>query len=332
MIDSALCGVVGEAACGSSELVVEVDAGGEAEQPAADAGAQVVQGACAVLFEAEQVFQCPEDAFDALPDRRQAQGARAFGFVRSAGADDRDPERLGVVGELAAGVPLVGHDRVTATGEARQQVFAGDLAFFAVGADEHRRAWRAVRAAGQVQSEAPKPARVAAAVAVPGSVRELAAPGGVDAAAGLDRCRVDKHDRVVRAGRASGEDTQEPIKGVSECGSALVQTALRRQVREELAELAACCTQEAPVGRLVDDHLCHAERQHLGVREPPLGVLRRVGKEIIRRAEHTYQQQLEVGVHNSALPVDVTVSNADFELFVTDPSSPTATYVAESII
>ena len=35
---SALCGVWREGAAGSAELVVEVDAGGEAEQSAADAG------------------------------------------------------------------------------------------------------------------------------------------------------------------------------------------------------------------------------------------------------------------------------------------------------
>ena len=73
MIDSALGGVVGEGAAGSAELVVEVDAGGEAEQSAADPGAQVVERAGAVSFEAELVFQCPEDALDALPDGREAR-------------------------------------------------------------------------------------------------------------------------------------------------------------------------------------------------------------------------------------------------------------------
>jgi hypothetical protein len=48
MIDPALWGVGREASAWSSELVVEVDAGGEAEQAAADSGVQVRQGAGAV--------------------------------------------------------------------------------------------------------------------------------------------------------------------------------------------------------------------------------------------------------------------------------------------
>src|SRR5882672_5388081 len=152
MIDSALCGVWGEASCGSAELVVEVDAGGKAEQSAADAGAQVGQRAGSVLFEPEHVFECPEDAFDALSDRRESQLLAGFRFVFASWADDRDPELVGAVGQLAAGVALVGDDRVAAAGEARQKMLFGDLAFLAVGADEHRRAWRAVGAAREVQS------------------------------------------------------------------------------------------------------------------------------------------------------------------------------------
>ena len=103
MIDSALCGVRGEAAAGSAELVVEVDAGGEAEQSAADAGSQVGQGACAVSFEPEQVFQRPEDALDALSDRGKSQLMAGFRLVGAAWADDRETELCGLFGELAAG-------------------------------------------------------------------------------------------------------------------------------------------------------------------------------------------------------------------------------------
>jgi hypothetical protein len=55
-------------------------------------------------------------------------------------------------------------------------------------------------------------------------------------------------------------------------------------------------------------------------------------EEIFRPEEHTHQQQLEVGVHNSALRVDGWVSSADFELFITGPSARTTTHIAESII
>ena len=64
MIDAtALGGVVGDGAAGSSELVVESDAGCEREESCGDAGAEVVGSSGAVAFE---------------PDRREpAQELRA---------------------------------------------------------------------------------------------------------------------------------------------------------------------------------------------------------------------------------------------------------------
>ncbi len=51
MIDSALCGVVGEASAGSAELVVETHAGGEGEQAFGDAGEEVARRTGAVAFD-----------------------------------------------------------------------------------------------------------------------------------------------------------------------------------------------------------------------------------------------------------------------------------------
>ncbi len=50
-------GVVGDGAAGLSELVVEVDAGGEREESCGDAGSQVAGGAGAVPFEGQQVLE-----------------------------------------------------------------------------------------------------------------------------------------------------------------------------------------------------------------------------------------------------------------------------------
>ena len=82
-----LCGVVDQRAAGAAELVVERDAGGECQEPLADACTQSVQGAGAVAFEAEQVFAGPEDALDALADRGQVRPGS--GFVLAARADDQ---------------------------------------------------------------------------------------------------------------------------------------------------------------------------------------------------------------------------------------------------
>ena len=69
MIDATvLCGVVGDCAAGSAELVVEGDAGCEREQADGDAGEEVAWAAGAVAFEGEEVFAGPEDGLDSLPD------------------------------------------------------------------------------------------------------------------------------------------------------------------------------------------------------------------------------------------------------------------------
>jgi hypothetical protein len=58
MVDSTRLGdVVDECAARSSELVVEDDAGGEAEEALEDAFSDPGQGACAVAFEGEEVFE-----------------------------------------------------------------------------------------------------------------------------------------------------------------------------------------------------------------------------------------------------------------------------------
>ncbi len=63
--------VVDERAAGASELVVEDDAGGEAEEALQDAFSEAGECAGAVTFEGEDVLAGPEDALDALADRRE---------------------------------------------------------------------------------------------------------------------------------------------------------------------------------------------------------------------------------------------------------------------
>src|SRR3954471_5818152 len=123
-----------ELAAGAAEVVVERDAGGECEQALTDAGSEAVEGAGAVAFESEQVLEGPEDALDALTDRRQ-MGAAA-GFVLAAGADD---ERAAVAHrgvEVAAGVALVAdHGDRAGPFDALDEREA-DVAFVALGAGQ----------------------------------------------------------------------------------------------------------------------------------------------------------------------------------------------------
>ena len=58
--------VAGERAAGAAEPVVERDGGGECGEAHGDAHEEVVQGACAVAFEAELVLQRPDDGLNTL--------------------------------------------------------------------------------------------------------------------------------------------------------------------------------------------------------------------------------------------------------------------------
>src|SRR5512144_1151629 len=83
--------VAGERAAGAAEAVVERDGGGERGEAHGDAHEEVVEGAGAVAFEAEDVLGGPEDRFDALPDRGQGRAGAAL--VLAARAQDRGVER-----------------------------------------------------------------------------------------------------------------------------------------------------------------------------------------------------------------------------------------------
>src|ERR1700742_2946287 len=189
--------VVGQCAGGAAEVVVERDAGGEREQALADAGSEAVQGAGAVAFEREQVFEGPEDALDPLADRGQVRSGA--GFVFAAWADDQRLAGTHGGGEVAAGVALVAdHDQRPAALAAVDEVQA-DVAFVAFGAGERDRAWGAVEREQPVQPEAPEEAAVAAAGAVVGGVAELAAAHALGRAGALDRGGVDDEQVVVKA-------------------------------------------------------------------------------------------------------------------------------------
>ena len=82
--------------------MVERDGGGEAEEALQDALSDRREGSCSVAFEAEDVLAGPEDALDALADRREV-GA-ATGLVLALGPDDRGVHFTDLVGELSPGL------------------------------------------------------------------------------------------------------------------------------------------------------------------------------------------------------------------------------------
>src|SRR5579872_99074 len=155
MIDSAwLGGVVDECTAGASELVVEGDCGGEAAEAGEDAFSEAVEGAGAVAFEGQEVFAGPEDALDALADRRQV-GALA-GLVFAAWPDERGAAFGDVGGEVAAGVALVAEQDHGALAADAVEQFESDLAFVDLRRGELQCSGGAVRGEDGVQPEAPE--------------------------------------------------------------------------------------------------------------------------------------------------------------------------------
>src|SRR5579862_1665091 len=155
MIDSTRLGdVVDECAAGSAELVVEGDRGGEAEEALEDAFSQAGKGAGAVAFEGEEVFAGPEDALDALADRRE-MGSFA-GLVFAAGTHDRGVQRADLERELAAGVALVAQEGLATLAATAFQQHEAHFAFVDLWRGELERPWCAVGSEDRVQPEAPE--------------------------------------------------------------------------------------------------------------------------------------------------------------------------------
>ncbi len=174
MVDSARLGaVVDEGAAGAVELVVECDGGGEADEALQDAFAQAGECAGAVAFEREDVFAGPEDALDALADRRQVRPAA--GLVTSAGPHDRGVQFADGCGERAAGVALVAEQDLAALAATAREQPERDVALVDLWRGECQGAWCAIGREDRVQPKPPEIAAVTSTPAVIGGVTELGA-------------------------------------------------------------------------------------------------------------------------------------------------------------
>src|SRR5215210_4972541 len=226
--------VADERAAGAAELVVERDAGGECQEALADAGSEAVQGAGAVAFEGQEVFERPEDRLDALSNRGEVWAAAGLVFAARADDDRVAVEHLG--GEVAAGIALVAdHDQRSGALAAVDEIQA-DIAFVDLGAGECDRAWGAIEREQPVQPEAPKEAAVAAAVPVVGGVGELAAADGFHRASALDRGGVDDQQVVIEARAHPRELAYQRLDHLGEALAALPVAGSLWQLREQVRE------------------------------------------------------------------------------------------------
>src|SRR3974390_1532648 len=132
MIDStpaASAAVADERAGGTTELMVERHAGGQAAEARDDALAQTGHGASAVALQREQVLGRPEERRDALADGAQMETPRRLVKARRSRQDAVEVLDLG--GEVGPGVAFVGHHDLAPSALAARKQLRGDLALVA---------------------------------------------------------------------------------------------------------------------------------------------------------------------------------------------------------
>src|SRR5450830_304874 len=287
--------VVDQGTARAPQPVVEADAGREAKEAREDALTQAGHGTGPVALEGEQVLAGPEDRLDALADGGQVRPAAGLVLARRAhhgGAQLGDGSR-----ELTAGVALVADEQPAAGAAATGQQLEADLTLIAPRIGQGECPGRTVGGGQQVQAQAPEPARVGSAVAVAGELPEGRALGRLAASRALDRGRVDEQQIVAGAGTLRGEVSEQPLDGAGEAAATLEVAGLTGQLREQVAELAPGGAQEAPVTGDAHDRLGHAQRDHLGVGDPPAGVPSCLWQKIVSCAINDRAESVEVGVH-----------------------------------
>src|SRR6266540_204440 len=215
--------VVDQGSGWTAELVVEPDAGGQGQQPRADALPEPLGRACAVTLQGEQILEGLEDRLDALAD--EAEEGAAARLVLASRANHAAPERGHGALEVSSGIALVADHGLSALKAARQEL-QGHPALRALGRTQDGRARGAIEGARQVQAHAPEVARVALAPAVSAAGAELRAAGGLGRAPALHRGGVQQHQVIVESGAALGEDRAEPVEGLPEPAAALVVARL----------------------------------------------------------------------------------------------------------
>ena len=94
-----------------------------------------------------------------------------------------------------------------------------------------------------------------------------------------------------------GELGDQRLDHVGEPLAALEVARLLGQLRKQVPEPAGGEREKPPIGRDAEQGLGDAQRDDLRIGDPSLGVLGPLGQEIVGRAEHGNQQQVEVGEH-----------------------------------
>ena len=160
-----------------------------------DALSEAGEGPGAVALEGERALAAPEDALDALADRREVWASA--GLVLAPGSEDRGVHLADGLGECPAGVALVADQGLPAVAAGARQELQGDLALIAFGGGHRDRSGCAVGGEDRVQAKAPEEPGMAGAVAVVSGVTQRRALDRLAAAGALHRRGVHEQQIVI---------------------------------------------------------------------------------------------------------------------------------------
>jgi hypothetical protein len=328
MIDSTpLTVVVDQSPAGTTQSIVEADAGSQAEKALQYALLESGQGASSVTLQGEDILAGSEDGFDALPKRGKMRSLSRLVFAP--GSDHGGVKIVDRRGELPARIALVAQQDLSSFALTAFKESQPDLPFIFLRRGDLKGPGGAVGGEDGVQADSPEVAGVRGAVAVVADVGKSGAERRLPASSALDRGRVDEQEVVGETGALLGKDDQEPAEIGGEPAAALEVAGLAGDAGKQMHERFLRPSKETPVRRLAHDGLGHREGDDLGIGGASARVASSSWQKIIGCAINEGAESVEVGVHRG-LQADGVSDTADFGLSASNPFL--AAIFVESII
>jgi hypothetical protein len=317
MIDSTpLPVVVDQSPAGTTQSVVEADAGGQTEKALQYALFETSQGTSSVAFQSEDVLAGVEDGFDALPKRSNMWTFP--GLVFSLGPDHDSLQVFGGRSELSARISLVAEQDLPARSPAAVEELKSNISFIAFGRGDLKGPGSAVGGEDSVQTHSPEIAGVAGAIAVVTDVGKGGTQSRLPASSTFNRGGVDEQKVVRETGALLSKDDQEPAEIGGETASALEVAGLSGNTREQVGKRLARPAKETPVRGLAHDGLGDCQGNNLSVGDAPAGITPSFWQKIIGCAINKGAEGVEVGVHRG-LRADGVFDTVDFGLSASNP-------------
>ena len=298
-------------------MVVEADAGSQAQEALQNALAKAEKGAGPMSLQGEYVLAGPEDGFDPLV--QGSQMGTLLGLVLAPRTHHGGLSVRHCLGELPAGIAFVGQQGLSSGAPAALKEFQSHLAFVSLRRGQGEGPGSAVGGKDGVQAHSPELAGVAGTVPVVTDVGKGRAKDGLPASCTLDRSGVDEQEVICEARALFGKDEKEPLKHGGQASPALEVASLSRKLREQTTEVPAGESQKPAIRGDTHNGLGHTQGDDLRIGRPAASISPLLWQKIIGCAINDGAESVEVGVHRG-LQADGVLDTADFGLSASNPS------------